>query len=213
MANLITLSRLVLLIGVVLIAYLEPSPVQFIGAALLVVVFVTDGLDGWVARARGETSTFGAVFDIAADRIVELSMWLVLLDLGIVDVWIPLVFIIRGAVVDAIRTHQTIRSGDSPFASMRTPLGRWLVAGRFMRGLYAVMKAVTFCWLLLMLPMPAVTPDFWAQWQGAMQAAATTLIWASVALCLARGLPVIAEFVIEARRPALPQVTGPVVTP
>ena len=38
------------------------------------------------------------------------------------------------------------------------PLGKWLVAGRFMRALYAVAKATAFCWLLLLQPLPVVAP-------------------------------------------------------
>ena len=53
MANLITLSRLLLLIAVVAIAYRQPlSLLHFINVPLLIVVFVTDGLDGYVARKR-----------------------------------------------------------------------------------------------------------------------------------------------------------------
>ena len=72
MANLITLSRLLLLIVVVVIAYQPEHPWwQLANVPLLIFLFVTDGLDGYVARKRGEASVFGAMFDIAGDRIVE----------------------------------------------------------------------------------------------------------------------------------------------
>jgi len=74
MANLITLSRLLLLFVVVAIAYQPSSWLKLIDVPLLIFVFVTDGLDGYVARKRRETSQFGAMFDIAVDRIVELTL-------------------------------------------------------------------------------------------------------------------------------------------
>ena len=112
MANLITLSRLLLLLLVVVIAYQAPPLWQLLDVPLLIVVFVTDGLDGYVARKRNETSLFGAMFDIAGDRIVELTMWIVLADIDMVAIWVPLVFVIRGVVVDTIRVPgpaETIR--------------------------------------------------------------------------------------------------------
>jgi hypothetical protein len=45
MVNLLTLSRLLLLIGVVVIACQPPSAFQFISVPLMILVFVTDGLE------------------------------------------------------------------------------------------------------------------------------------------------------------------------
>jgi CDP-diacylglycerol--glycerol-3-phosphate 3-phosphatidyltransferase len=212
MANLVTLSRLLLLLVVIGIAYQAPSWWQFLNVPLLIVVFVTDGLDGYIARRRGEESLFGAMFDIAGDRIVELTMWIVLADLDLVPVWVPLVFVIRGSMVDAIRASQTANRRQSPFAMMQSPLGQWLVAGKFMRIFYAVLKAHAFCWLLFIQPMPALLPDFWSQWGGLMAGIGAVLVYLSVAICLARGLPVIVEFVYQERHTILgklmPQHSG-----
>jgi CDP-diacylglycerol--glycerol-3-phosphate 3-phosphatidyltransferase len=212
MANLITLSRLLLLIAVVAIAYQPLSWLHFVNIPLLIIVFVTDGLDGYVARKRGETSLFGAMFDIAGDRIVELTMWIVLADLDMLPVWVPLLFVIRGTIVDAIRASQTSHRHQSPFAMMETPLGKWLVAGKFMRIFYAVLKAHAFCWLLFIRPMPALLPGFWAEWGAVMSAIGSALVYLSVVICLVRGLPVIVEFAYEERHSILgklmPQHTG-----
>jgi CDP-diacylglycerol--glycerol-3-phosphate 3-phosphatidyltransferase len=186
---------LLLLIAVVAIAYLPPSWPHLLAVALLILVFVSDGLDGYVARKRNEESLFGAMFDIAGDRIVELTMWIVLADLEIVPVWVPLVFVIRGTIVDTIRAVQATSRQQSPFAMMKAPLGRWLVAGGFMRGFYAVLKAWVFCWLLLLQPLPVLVPDFWRQWSTMMTAVGAASVYLTVVVCLLRGLPVVAEFV------------------
>lgn len=200
MANLITLSRLLLLILVVFIAYQPPSVFQLLNVPLLILVFVTDGLDGYVARKRHETSQFGAMFDIAGDRIVELTMWIVLAHLQLVPIWVPIVFVVRGTIVDAIRSSQTSDRRESPFGLMESPLGKWLVAGRFMRALYAVAKATVFCWLLLLQPLPAVAPALWADYGAIGVAIGEGLVLVAVALCLVRGLPVIVEFAYSERR-------------
>lgn len=199
MANLITLSRLLLLIVVVAIAYQPPAPWQFANVILLILVFVTDGLDGYVARRRNETSLFGALFDIAGDRIVELTMWIVLADLGLVPVWVPIVFVIRGTIVDTIRASHSRREGESPFAMMATPLGRFIVAGKFMRIFYAVLKATAFCWLLFTRTFAVVFPGVWSEWGGLMGGFGSFLVYLSALICILRGLPVVLEFVYQER--------------
>jgi CDP-diacylglycerol---glycerol-3-phosphate 3-phosphatidyltransferase len=202
-ANLITLSRLLLLIAVVAIAYQPASGLQLFNVLLLIVVFITDGLDGYVARKRNEVTLFGAMFDIAGDRIVELTMWIVLADLKLVPVWVPLVFVIRGTIVDAIRAGRSSARRESPFAMMETGVGRWLVAGKFMRIFYSVLKATAFCWLLLIAPIPTLWPQFWAQWAEVLHGVGSVLVYLAVAVCLARGLPVIVEFVYAERHQIL----------
>jgi CDP-diacylglycerol--glycerol-3-phosphate 3-phosphatidyltransferase len=77
---------------------------------------------------------------------------------------------------------------------MHTALGRILVAGRWMRGLYGTVKAITFGWVLLCQPWPALDPESWSRWAATVEGVTITLVLASVGLCLARGLPVIVEF-------------------
>ncbi len=197
MANLITLSRLLLLFVVIFFAYQPASWWHLANVALLIFVFVTDGLDGYVARKRNETSVFGAMFDIAVDRIVELSLWIAYLPLGLVPLWAPLVFVVRGSIVDAIRARQTGATGKAPFEMMQHPLAKWLVAGRFMRGFYAAIKGILFCWLLLIHPWPELLPTFWASYGDWLLLTGDILIWLTVLLCVARGLPVIIEFISD----------------
>lgn len=195
MANLVTLSRLVLLLLVVWLSYLPPTPWAFANFFLIIFIFVSDGLDGYIARKRNETSLFGALFDIAGDRIVELTLWIVAADIDLVPIWVPLVFIIRGVIVDTIRSSDAVARGVAPFALMRSPLGKFIVAGKLVRILYAVVKASAFAGLALQRPFPALLPELWAQVGGILTALTYFFVYTSVVLCIARGLPVIAEFV------------------
>ena len=102
MANLITLSRFLLLFLLVALAYWAPPPMQLVNAPLLVLIIALDGLDGWVARRRGETSVFGSIFDIAVDRVVETVLWIVLGHLGLIPMWVSIVFVVP-------RRHRRLR--------------------------------------------------------------------------------------------------------
>ena len=208
MANAITLFRLALLFVLVAMAYWAPPLWQLAEAPLLLIVIALDGLDGWVARRRGEASAFGAVFDVAADRVVEAVLWLVLADLGLVPIWVAILFVTRGVLVDSVR-YARIAAGGGVF-DMRSRLGRFLVAGRFMRGFYGTLKAAAFGWLFLLQPWPRLGPALWAEWAPVLQPVTDGLVYAAVFVCLLRGVPVIAEFVLAAdlfgrlRAPAKP---------
>jgi CDP-diacylglycerol--glycerol-3-phosphate 3-phosphatidyltransferase len=195
MANLVTLSRLLLLLVVVWLFYQPITAWSLANFFLIVFIFASDGLDGYVARKRNETSLFGALFDIAGDRITELTLWIVAADVDLVPIWVPLVFIIRGVTVDTIRASNAVAEGLAPFALMRSPLGKFIVAGKFVRISYAVAKAAAFAGLALQYPFPALLPELWGQVGGVLTTLTYFFVYLSVALCIARGLPVIIEFV------------------
>jgi CDP-diacylglycerol--glycerol-3-phosphate 3-phosphatidyltransferase len=199
LANLITVGRLVLLFVVVAMIYWGDA-----GAALLVmplgaIVFAGDGLDGYVARRRNSTSQFGAVFDIAGDRIVENVFWVIFAELQLIPVWIPLLVLTRGFLVDGIRAS-TYASGMTAFGErnmMRSPITRWLTAGRFMRGLFGYAKALGFVFLAglegyrhrdepdsLLHAIYDWTPVRVAGW---------ACVGAAVALTVIRGIPVLVD--------------------
>lgn len=196
MANLITLSRILLLFLLVALAYQVGSYAQFAELPVLIAIFVSDGLDGFVARKRGESSLFGALFDIAVDRIVENVLWVVLANLDLVPIWVPIVFIIRGSIVDSVRAHGASQ-GLTPFGMMHSSLGRFLVAGRFMRVAYAVIKAVAFGWIVLFQPVQSLFPTFWGAWGPVIDSVTSVLIYLTVGFNLARGLPVVIEFALQ----------------
>lgn len=151
MANLITLARFLLLFVLVAMAYWATPPWQLLNAPLLILIIA---LDGYVARRRNETTVFGSIFDIAVDRVVENVLWIVLGNLGLIPVWVAIVFIARGAIVDTIR-YAAISGGKTVYGMMASRWGRALVSSRAMRAFYGALKAVTFAWVLLVQPLAA----------------------------------------------------------
>lgn len=78
MANLLTVAR-VILVFVILAVWQRDATVGSLWLDLLMVPLLAwaifmDALDGWAARKYNETSDAGALFDIAGDRIVELTL-------------------------------------------------------------------------------------------------------------------------------------------
>jgi CDP-diacylglycerol---glycerol-3-phosphate 3-phosphatidyltransferase len=164
---------------------------QLAGVVLLFAGLMLDTVDGMVARKTGQTSLFGSVLDIAADRTYELVLWVCFADLGMIPLLIPLIIIARTTLTDALRSIG-VGQGTAPFAQHRTPLGKFLVGSTWMRTGYAVSKVVTFCGLALVLALDGYPEGFRYQAQAAsllrvFQATA----WIALVFCVFRGLPVI----------------------
>ena len=127
LANWITLSRFPILMTTVLALYLGSPAARLAGVALLFVGLMLDTVDGAVARRAGQTSLFGGVLDIAADRIYELVLWVCFADLRLIPTAIPLVVLVRTTLTDALRAIG-VGQGQAPFTQHRTRLGRFLSA-------------------------------------------------------------------------------------
>ena len=191
MANWITLARFPLLpITLVMLSAGSPT-VRVAGAALLFLGLLLDTLDGVVARRRKETSLFGSVLDIAADRAYELVLWMWLAWLGLIPFLIPLAVILRTTVTDAFRSLE-VGQGVSPLQQHRTVLGRFLVGSTWMRTGYAMSKTTVFAGFALEQALAAFPPGSVA-WINAMalRAVLPGVAWVALGFCLLRGMPVV----------------------
>jgi phosphatidylglycerophosphate synthase len=169
------------------------------GVALTVASIALDALDGHIARTKKLATPVGAQLDILGDRLVENMFFTYFAVLGMVSVWLPMLFFARGAATDFLRGLATKagHAGWGANAMLQTWWGRALVASRSSRGAYATLKCVCFCYLGLELaltrgpetllgPLPLDT-------HAAIRAGARVLAWASGAFCLVRGVPVLTE--------------------
>jgi len=195
LATLVTFARFPILAAVIATLYRGSLTTRLIGAGALLLGLALDTLDGVIARRRNETSLFGSVLDIAADRTYELVLWMCFADLGLVPILMPLVVTARTALTDAFRSIG-IGQGTAPFAQLRTRVGRILVASSWMRTGYGLSKVLTFCSLALTqafrtLPASEHHDGLWVAAQG--------LAWITIGLCVLRGLPVITQGLQQCR--------------
>ena len=211
MANLITIGRLLLLFVAIALIYTRSYLAVVLAIFLIVIVFISDSLDGFVARRQGSASEFGAVLDIAGDRVVENALWIVFAQLGLIGVWAPIVVMTRGFLVDAMRSV-TYAAGKSAFGEnsmMRSALTRFLAASRFMRGLYGVAKALGFIFLTGLFGSSLISAEgsflsaLYAN--GAWRVAGWTTVYLALALTIIRGVPVLIDAMYYVSQPARSQ--------
>jgi len=188
MANLITLARFPLLFVYVGLLYTNNPTLQLWDVPFIILIILMDTVDGIIARARGEVSLLGSVLDIATDRTLEIVLWVVFAQIGLIPIIIPLIAITRGTTVDAIRAVG-MRNGVAAFDQVHSPISRFLVSSKIMRSGYGVAKALAFSFLTLDLSL--MTQG--STWQPAIHTTAMILSWFAISLTIARGLPVLVE--------------------
>ncbi len=95
-ANAVTLIRLLLAFAMLAL----PPHLRRPGAGLLLMAFFAlDGLDGWLARRSGQSSGFGAAFDMETDAFMTALASMVAFDAGCVGAWMLVVGGLRYAFV------------------------------------------------------------------------------------------------------------------
>lgn len=188
MANIITLARFPLIIIYLTVLYYGNSTGLLLNTPLIILIFLLDVLDGWIARKRGETSLLGSVLDIATDRTMEYVLWVVYAHLNLIPVVVPIIVIIRGTMVDAVRSIG-MKSGISAFEQIQSPISRFLVSSRFMRAFYGTVKTIAAGLLTLAFGLINLN----SPWSVLVYRSGLLITWISVLTCVIRGVPVLIE--------------------
>lgn len=171
-ANLITMTRIALVPFVLWVLFAEPdrgSAWRWLAVLLFVLSAATDGVDGAVARRRGEVTNLGKILDPIADKLLIGGVLVSLSMLGEVSWWITGVILVRELGITAYR-----------FAVIRNRVIAASGGGKFK----TVMQSIMIGFLL--------SPSNWMPWgvqpwiEGALIAVAVLLtVWTGVAYLVA----------------------------
>ena len=79
---------------------------EILAAALFIAASITDGIDGFIARRRGQITTMGMLLDPLADKLLIAAAFITLVQFNphLVPAWIAVVIIGREFLVSGLRS-------------------------------------------------------------------------------------------------------------
>jgi CDP-diacylglycerol--glycerol-3-phosphate 3-phosphatidyltransferase len=110
--NYITLSRIAaipLIIWVLTTPWFSAQQTTLrvvLASTIFVLASITDGLDGYLARRRGQITTMGMLLDPLADKLMIAAAYITLVQLipSIVSVWVAVIVIGREFLISGLRS-------------------------------------------------------------------------------------------------------------
>ena len=124
LANKLTILRIILVPIMVIVSFFNTSiavvgiPLTYIIMDLIfILASITDKLDGYIARSRNQVTTFGKFADPLADKILVLTAMLLLVEMGRLPAWIPIIVLAREFIVSGYRLVAVEKGGKVIAAS------------------------------------------------------------------------------------------------
>lgn len=107
--NTLTITRIFLvpLLVVVLLTNVASKfgvPQQILGVSLFLAAALTDLLDGFLARRRGEVTTLGTLLDPIADKLLISAAFISLVETHVAPAWAVVIIIAREFAVSGLRS-------------------------------------------------------------------------------------------------------------
>lgn len=125
LANKLTIFRMILVPIMVIIPFLGIQgevlgiPITYLIIDLIfIIASITDKLDGYIARSRNQVTTFGKFLDPLADKILVLSAMVMLVEIGKIPAWIPIIVLAREFIVSGYRLIAVEKGGKVIAASI-----------------------------------------------------------------------------------------------
>lgn len=123
-SNLISLSRVLIVFPVVYLHYTTGQQVSWTIGILIFYGFISDYLDGFVARKLDEISEWGKILDPVADKVCATILFLYTVYIGLVPLWFFILEIARDLMILTGSTYLKITRGKVAMAGMS---GKWCV--------------------------------------------------------------------------------------
>jgi CDP-diacylglycerol--glycerol-3-phosphate 3-phosphatidyltransferase len=169
LANWITTSRIILAPLCVGILFWDIPGRDLLAAIIFIIAGLTDGLDGYAARLRKETSTFGKSFDPFADKVLIILTLVVLANLHRVS-WVAVWIIITREVLITILRYFAGKKGlsvsASPWGKLKTFSQIVAVSFIMLERIWQIAFSQWLLWIAVILTVISGLDYVW-RWKGA----------------------------------------------
>jgi CDP-diacylglycerol--glycerol-3-phosphate 3-phosphatidyltransferase len=102
-ANLLGIARIAATPVVIALMLIGTPGLGIVAFVLFCLAALTDFLDGWVARARGEVSPLGVFMDLTADKVLVGGVLVAMVEAGLLPTWMVATIVVRELVIAGVR--------------------------------------------------------------------------------------------------------------
>ncbi len=142
--NVLSLIRIYLTLPIVVFFWLGNYKVVFI---VLVLAYVTDAVDGFVARQFNQVSDWGKILDPLGDKVLSTSVSLLLLQKGILDLYFVVLVVLRDFLISVFSVKK-IKNEKFVFQAV--------FVGKLLTLLLAILYSLSVLVLVKLIPLGAV---------------------------------------------------------
>jgi CDP-diacylglycerol--glycerol-3-phosphate 3-phosphatidyltransferase len=169
---LLTLLR-IFFVPLLVVLLLTKSPnLDLWAVGVFLLAALTDFLDGYLARKRGQITTLGILLDPIADKLLTCSAFISLVDLHLVPAWMVVIIIGREFAVSGLRA---VASAEG-FAVQASELGKTkmvlqvvaitvIVLERHYAFIGDFHSGIALLWLVMLFALTSAAQYFWNFWK------------------------------------------------
>ena len=104
LANYLTISRVLMIPIIMYFLTCDSKFYSFMASFIFFIASLTDWVDGYIARKNNFITAFGKFLDPLADKLMVMSIMIMLIPLGRIDAWIVIVIIAREITITGLRS-------------------------------------------------------------------------------------------------------------
>jgi len=112
--NQLTVLRIILTPIFFILLLSDDTLLKQIALGVFLVAALTDWYDGWLARKFNYITNWGRVWDPLADKILTSAAFIALVILGIVELWMVIIILLRDFVITGLRIFSDYRNIQFP---------------------------------------------------------------------------------------------------
>lgn len=101
--NKLTVARIILVPFFLAVMVIDFNYHFLVAVIIFAVASLTDMLDGKIARKTNQITVFGKLCDPLADKMLTTAALLAFMDIGICNIWIPMIILTREFLVTSFR--------------------------------------------------------------------------------------------------------------
>lgn len=112
--NQLTVLRIILTPIFFILFLSEDILLKQIALGVFLLAAISDWYDGWLARKFNYITNWGRVWDPLADKILTSAAFIALVILGIVELWMVIIIILRDFIITGLRLFADYRNISFP---------------------------------------------------------------------------------------------------